>query len=134
MYNRLPNLPTESPLSFLVSVYADDEVNDQTDRLKKSWQIAQELIRAVQQKRKIQYDKTAKQHKSSVGDFVIWKDKCRVQTKLGKLALQFDGPHKIIQVNEPNAVLLKHDGEEFIVHMQTLSAARPEFVQGGKYI
>ncbi len=134
LFGRTPNLPSESPLSYMVSLYSDDLTNDQTDRLKKGWEAINKTLVQDQKKRKEYYDKTAKPCEFTVGDFVLWRDKGSAHSKLGKLAKKFAGPFEIINMREPNAVLLTRTGEEFVVHVNMLSPVTKELKESGQVI
>ncbi len=45
---------------------------------------------------------------------------------MGKLASKFAGPFEIVKIREPNAVLQTKQGEEFVVHLNMLSAMTKE--------
>ncbi len=52
LFGRAPNLPSGSPLSYMVSLYADDLTNDQTDRVKRGWEAIHKTLVQDQKKRK----------------------------------------------------------------------------------
>ncbi len=118
----------------MVSKYSDDLLNEQTDRLKRGWEAANRALAADQKRRKEYYDKTAKPCSFSVGDFVLWRDKSRAQSKLGKLAKKFAGPFEIINIREPNAIFHSKSGEEFVVHVNKLSAITNELKESGQIV
>ncbi len=53
---RDPNLASESPLSFMVSPYCDDRINEQMLMLKEGWKAANLALRRGQAKQKEYYD------------------------------------------------------------------------------
>ncbi len=56
LFGRAPNLPSESPLSYMVSLYADDLTIDQTDRVKRGWEAIHKTLVQDQKKIKEQQD------------------------------------------------------------------------------
>ncbi len=71
-FGKDPNLPSESLLSFLVSPYADDAINEQTLTLKEGWKATNLALRRGQGKQKEYYNRTAKDHNFVIGDFALW--------------------------------------------------------------
>ncbi len=133
-FGKDPNLPSESLLSFMVSPYTDDKINEQTMTLKEGWKAANEALKRGQVKQKEYYDRMAKDHSFVVGDFALWRDKSRARTKLGKLASKFASPFEIVKIREPNAVLHTKSGEEFVVHLNMLSAVTKELKESGQTV
>ncbi len=65
---------------------------------------------------------------------MLWRDKSSAHSKLGKLAKKFLGPFEIINMREPNAVLLTRTGEKFVVHVNMLSPVTKELKESGQLI
>ncbi len=101
-FGKLPLIPSESPLSFVCSPYAIDDLAEQKRHMVQGWVLAQKIIEEMQLKYKAAYDKRSKEFKSKVGDFVLYRD----QSKVGKLAPQWAGPFEIVEILEPNIRLL----------------------------
>ncbi len=133
-FGKDPNLPSKSPLSFMVSPYTDDKINEQTMTLKEGWKAANEALKRGQVKQKEYYDRTAKDHSFVIGDFALWRDKSRARTKLGKLTSKFAGPFEIVKIREPNAMLHTKTREEFVMHLNMLSAVTKELKESGQTV
>ncbi len=50
------------------------------------------------------------------------------------MAKKFTGPFEIINIREPNAILCTKSGEEFVVHINKLSAITKELKESGQVV
>jgi hypothetical protein len=141
MFGRRPNMSSNCPLALAINVQSDEGIEGLKRNMRRAqlWARNNTLLRQVDIK--AQYDKKAQETKLKVGDPVWFKNK-GVKDRL-KLAKDFSGPFLIYSVNSPNAVIYKPtvdgsvptDQADFRkVHLDKLSAAKPESLESGEGI
>jgi hypothetical protein len=139
MYGRLPNLPSQSPLTVAVNHGAEDEdgVEGLKFRLHRAWQWADKLTKANQDEYKRQFDKKAKISPLKVGDHVLYYDEARRAGKGRKIANLYTGPYVITRIADPNAYIryvgdnpkIRKKDVEKPVHIDKLSLMNPKMIE-----
>ena len=97
--------------------------------MSQAWAIAKEKIGNAQQTQKLQFDKTVKMPKLSVGNRVMICMPAEAQGKTRKLARPFHGPYRILSLTSNNAevVLVEKPNESSIfVALDRIRLCYPE--------
>ena len=134
MYGRDTFLPIDHLFTSQTTYQQDDPsyLDSINQQMSQAWNVARQNILFNQESYKEYYDRKAKQHSYKIGDRVLLLTVENKKGKTHKLYRPYQGPYRIIEINEPNLKLIsifKPNSDPIVVHMNRCRPAPLENIQ-----